>query len=124
MEYCFLPMLACWRASTGASVSQPRRCIASHITCNATSEKWQECIQKYSAYFVLLNYFSLPKNIFVQILNSPVHSSDKRILCILCASLAYRERAIQVPLMMENCICYKKTFRTNFKNGKVQMTSS
>ena len=81
-------------------------------------------VQKYSAYFVLLNCFSLAKNILVQILNSPVHSSDKTILCALCASLAYRERAIRVPLMMENRFCYKQNFTTNFKNGKVQMTSS
>ena len=46
-------------------------------------------VQKYSAYFVLLNCFSLVKNILVQTLNSPVHSSDKTILWVLCASLAY-----------------------------------
>ena len=111
-------MLACQRAGTVASVP------ASHITCNATSEKWQE-YSNYSAYFVLLNCFSLANNILVQILGSSVHSNNKTILCVLCASLPYKEQAIRVPLMMENHFCYKQYSRTNFKNdGKVQMTSS
>ena len=91
-----------------------RRCKASHITCNVTSEKWQE-------YSKILSVFYVPKLFYPC---SPVHSSDKTILCVLSASLAYKERAMRVTLMMENRICYKQNFRTNFKNGKVQRTSS
>ena len=78
-----------------------------------------------SASFVLLNCFSLAKIILVQILNSPVHSNDNTILCVLCASIAYKEQAIRVPLMIKNRVCDKYNFTANFKNdGKVQMTSS
>ena len=71
-------------------------------------------IKKYSAYFVFLNCFSLAKNILVPTLNSPVHSSDKTILCVLYASLAYRERAIKVlanedTLLRTHC-CRHKCF--------------
>ena len=46
-----------------------RRCKASHITCNVTSEKWQE-------YSKILCVFHAPKLFFPC---SPVHSRDKTI---------------------------------------------
>ena len=63
-------------------------------------------------------FFFLAKNILVQILNSPEHSDNKTILCVLFANGLYD----RVPLMMENRICYELNFRMNFKkDGKVQM---
>ena len=124
MRYCFLPMLACRRASTGSVLSHTRY-KASPITSNATSEKMARIFKNTLRLFMLLNCFSLAKIILVRILNSPVHSNNNMILCVLCASLAYKEQAIRVPVMMKNRVCDKYNFTTNFKNdGKVQMTSS
>ena len=57
MRYCFLPMLAGRRASTSASVLSHIRYKANLITCNATSEKWQE-------YSKILCVFRAPKLFF------------------------------------------------------------
>ena len=57
MKYCLIPMLACRRASTGASVLSHIRYKANLITCNATSEKWQE-------YSKILCIFRAPKLFF------------------------------------------------------------
>ena len=107
------------------SVLSHIRYKASPITSYATSGKMARILKNTLRLFVLLNCFSLAKIILVQILNSPIHSNDNTILCVLCASLAYKEQAVRVPVMMKNRVCDKYNFTMNFKNdGKVQMTSS
>ena len=101
MRYCFLPSLHAGVWVRTGECSQPHSLQSQPYNLHCNLRKNGKNIQKYSASFVLLNCFSLAKIILVQILNSPVHSNDNTILCVLCASLAYKEQAIRVPVMIK-----------------------